>query len=345
MKETPLLSVVMPVYNAAAYVDEAVASVLGQTLSDLEVILVDDGSTDGSGALCDAWPDRDGRVRVIHKSNAGQGAARNDGIRVARGKYVAFVDSDDLLLPETYATAVEMLESSSASLAAFSYIPFVDGTTPPPVDLSAEPRLFDGADAMRRLALAVFSQPYADDELYHLPGSSCMAVYRIDIIRKNDIAFETGRIVSEDILFDFLYFMASDTVIWLDRPYYLYRQTAVSYTRGVRLDRMDKIEEFCRYASDYFKAKGFDATTEVYAHGYYVTNLRVEIKQILGSNKLTLREKYRWFVGEMSRPYMTKVRNYPTANMTSKQLVLHKSLMHKLFVPSLAMAILQNRKS
>lgn len=90
-----LISVIVPVYKAEAYLDECVTSILGQTYRNLELILVDDGSPDNSGAMCDAWARRDTRVRVIHQQNAGPGAARNTGIEAARGTYLAFVDSDD----------------------------------------------------------------------------------------------------------------------------------------------------------------------------------------------------------------------------------------------------------
>lgn len=345
MNDSPLLTVVMPVYNTASYLDEAVDSVLGQTLRDIELILVDDGSTDGSGALCEARARRDPRVRVIHKANGGLGAARNTGMDAARGKYIAFVDSDDLILPETYATAVEMLESSQASQLTFSYQNFADGTTPVPGDLTAAPRIYKGTDEMRRIALAVFSQPYVADVRYHLPGSTCMAVYRMDIIRDNSIAFESERVSSEDFLFSFLYFMASESVIWLDRPYYCYRQTAGSLSRKVRLDRVAMLEDMCRRISEYLDAKGFDSSADVYAHGYYVNNLRVAVKQVLGSKSLSLKQKRQWFAREMSRPYMQKVRDYPCENMTIKQRLLHKAITHKLFMPTLLMAIWQNRKS
>ena len=92
------VSVIMPVYNAAAHLEAAVQSVLRQTLQDLELILVDDGSTDGSAALCDAAAAADRRVRTVHQANAGICAARNRGLELAVGEYVSFCDDDDVFL-------------------------------------------------------------------------------------------------------------------------------------------------------------------------------------------------------------------------------------------------------
>lgn len=102
MKTTIRLSVIVPVYNVEKYLQECVDSILAQDVEDMEVILVDDGSTDGSGKLCDEYAKKDKRVMVIHKDNGGPASARNAGLDLACGKYIAFVDSDDYLLPNTY---------------------------------------------------------------------------------------------------------------------------------------------------------------------------------------------------------------------------------------------------
>ena len=94
----PLISIIIPVYKAEAYLDNCMKSVLNQSYRNLEVILVDDGSPDHSGALCDRYAEEDSRVRVIHKKNGGAADARNCGLDVASGEYVAFVDSDDCMM-------------------------------------------------------------------------------------------------------------------------------------------------------------------------------------------------------------------------------------------------------
>ena len=105
-----LLTVIIPVYKTEQTLDRCVESVLGQEVSDdMEVVLVDDGSPDGCPALCDEWAKRDKRIRVVHQENKGLGAARNAGLDVARGEYVTFVDSDDMLAADTYPNLLKRL--------------------------------------------------------------------------------------------------------------------------------------------------------------------------------------------------------------------------------------------
>ena len=96
--DMPLISVIVPIYNAEAYLSRCVDSILGQTFSDFELILVDDGSTDKSGAICDYYVSKDERVKVIHQHNSGVSAARNAGLEASKSRYVTFVDSDDYIL-------------------------------------------------------------------------------------------------------------------------------------------------------------------------------------------------------------------------------------------------------
>ena len=103
MSQLPLISVVVPVYKVEKYLDQCICSITQQTYRNLEIILVDDGSPDGSGAICDAWTRKDDRIRVIHKENAGAGAARNTALDEVQGELVSMIDSDDYIHPNMYA--------------------------------------------------------------------------------------------------------------------------------------------------------------------------------------------------------------------------------------------------
>lgn len=126
----PLVSVIIPVYKVAAYLDECVASVTAQTYRNLEILLVDDGSPDDCPVMCDAWADRDPRVRVIHKPNGGLSDARNAGIAQATGDYIYFADSDDTVAPNLVEDCLKAMREYDADLVMFKFDTISDSGKP-----------------------------------------------------------------------------------------------------------------------------------------------------------------------------------------------------------------------
>ena len=120
--EKPLLSIIVPVYDVENYLQKCIDSILAQTFTDFELILVDDGSPDNCPALCDASAAKDARIRVLHQKNGGLSAARNAGLDVARGEWIGFVDSDDYIAPEMYETLYKAVQSTGADLALCDYV-------------------------------------------------------------------------------------------------------------------------------------------------------------------------------------------------------------------------------
>lgn len=117
MTESKKISVIVPVYNVGEYLRQCVDSILSQTYSNLEIIAVNDGSTDGSGAILDEYREKDIRLIAIHQENQGVSAARNKGLDVATGDYIAFVDADDYIHPEMYEKLVKALEDNQADIS------------------------------------------------------------------------------------------------------------------------------------------------------------------------------------------------------------------------------------
>lgn len=194
-----IVSVIIPVYNAASLVDRCVKSVLAQSYPDVEVILVNDGSTDHSGVQCDAWTTQDSRVRAIHQANGGVSKARNVGIEASRGGYLMFLDSDDYLEPMAVEVLVRALESKDVQLAVGShYVTRVGreqvilGSTPvvirrcgiKPRDLWFQIRYDEDA-------------PCSKDELSRVWGK----LFRADVIRRNGFRFHEELFWLEDITF------------------------------------------------------------------------------------------------------------------------------------------------
>lgn len=122
MKGNPLISIIIPVYNVEGYVDYCIKSVINQTYKDLEIILIDDGSKDNSGKICDEWNLKDQRIIVIHKKNGGLSDARNTGIEIATGKYITFIDSDDYILPNYIQYLYNLITLYNADISVCQFL-------------------------------------------------------------------------------------------------------------------------------------------------------------------------------------------------------------------------------
>ena len=167
--EKPLLSIIVPVYKVENYLQKCIDSILAQTFTDFELILVEDGSPDGCPALCDAAAAKDARIRVLHQKNGGLSAARNAGLDVARGEWIGFVDSDDYIAPEMYETLYKAVQSTGADLALCDYAE-VDEAGRPAMSADArsglKKRIFAGQELLKRC--------HGYDER-SLRGTSCTA--------------------------------------------------------------------------------------------------------------------------------------------------------------------------
>lgn len=199
MKKTPELSVVVPVYNAEKYLKSCVESILAQTYRDFEIILVDDGSTDGSLKAAQEIAATDNRIRVIAKKNAGVSAARNTGLESASGKYLAFVDSDDTIEPDMYEKMVEGMESRKLTLAICGYRRVYEkrGRVIDTEEVGFRGSVWDSVDSFMRDFGTLYSSI--------LISSVCNKIFLTEIIRREGIKFPCGQNIGEDLLFNLQY--------------------------------------------------------------------------------------------------------------------------------------------
>ncbi|MCM1521590.1 MAG: glycosyltransferase [Muribaculaceae bacterium] len=339
--ESPLLSVIVPVYKTERYLDGCVESLLGQTVKDMEIILIDDGSPDRCPEMCDSWAAREERIRVIHKQNEGLGYARNTGIDHARGKYIAFIDSDDIIEPQTYAVAIEEMERNGADTVRFKCNRFIDNGEHGAETYDKQPVIFDKPEQIRALALCIFDIPTPDMDTYDLGGSACMALYRLDIIRENNLRFENERqYLSEDYLFNLDYYTKASKVVWLPRTYYHYRITVGSLTYGANLRVMERVEIYSRHLEEMLSERGFEAEARQYAAGFYMRALRVNLKFVFMAPNLTLAEKHRWFSERTADPYFREIcAEYPWRGLPLKQRILFKTMYGRHFYSSYGLIV------
>lgn len=168
MEQIPMISVIVPVYNVEQYLNRCVDSLLNQTHHNLEIILIDDGSKDNSGMLCDAYARSDSRVKAVHKPNGGLSSARNAGIDIAQGEYLAFVDSDDWVEPQTYEWMLTLVHKYDVRLVCAGRYD-VDGDTGEKKRGLCPPReeVITGEELVRRIFRWDNIDSAACDKLYH----------------------------------------------------------------------------------------------------------------------------------------------------------------------------------
>lgn len=201
----PEISVVVPVYKVEPYLHQCVDSVLAQTFSDFELILVNDGSPDNCGAICDGYAARDGRIHVIHQENAGQGKARNVGMDGAAGKYLIFLDSDDYWLPTTLETLYAEAERNQTQALLFGAVPFWDGMEEPKKHPAYRHTVQNGAVRSGPESLKTARDA---GEYYVMP---CLRLYLLQYLWETGLRFDEG-VIHEDITFSFLAVLLADRV-------------------------------------------------------------------------------------------------------------------------------------
>lgn len=206
--ELPLISVVVPVYNTGEYLKRTITALTNQTYKNIEIILIDDGSTDSSGKICDSFAEKDSRVKVIHQENRGVSAARNAGIDFANGEYIGFCDSDDLPDNDLYETLYRLAKENDADVSMVKYaILFVDGTV-----------LSEQTDK-----LTIY-----DDNISMLKNLLCqendLGIYTklVDAKLCKSIKFDAPRKINEDKFFIFELFSKARKACYLDTCKYKY---------------------------------------------------------------------------------------------------------------------------
>lgn len=236
-----LVSVIVPIYRVEKYMRRCIDSILVQTYKDLEVILIDDGSPDDCGKICDEYAKKDARIKVIHKENGGLSSARNVGLDVATGEYISFVDGDDFISPIMIQTMVEKLEENSAELCicGFQYTD-EDGNF---LQKSTKAIIQDG----------VMSREIAISKLNGYYVIACNKLYKKQLF--SHLRFKEGKIHEDEFIMHYI-FDRCKTIVTLSERFYFYVQQPRSIMNSAfsvkRLDGAWALYD--RYL--FFKSKG-----------------------------------------------------------------------------------------
>ncbi len=237
-----LVSVIVPVYNAAQFLDECIESILNQTHSDIELLLVDDGSEDNSSEICLNYQESDSRVKYINQGHNGVSTARNIGLEHSKGKYICFIDSDDYIETDYIEVLYNKIEKEQTGIVYCNY-KLMHGDK----ELKKKARLSNGNYTFDQVADILIDDGTITGILF---GSVCFAIYNSEIIKKNNLGFVPGLKRNEDGLFNLCYLQKAGSFSVIDYDGYLYRKWKTKKKTNMEWDyELDKatheIKEHC----------------------------------------------------------------------------------------------------
>ena len=238
----PLVSIIIPVYNVKDYLEECLESVANQTYGNTEVLLIDDGSTDGSGAICEKFAAGRSNFQVKHFENSGLSASRNRGLKLASGEFVIFLDSDDWIDEDTCEIAVKAAVEHGVDVVIWSYVREYDNHSLKRKVLPDEPALYKD-EKFHELYLQVIGprgEQTGHPENLDSLSSSCNKLYKKAIAES--VSFVDTKIIgTEDLLFNILYFQKAKSAFYIDRYFLHYRKVSrKSLTKTFRDDFLSK---------------------------------------------------------------------------------------------------------
>lgn len=240
MISTPKVSIIIPVYKVEKYIDRCIQSVINQTLKEIEIILIDDGSPDRCPRICDAYAIKDKRIKVIHKNNEGLGFARNSGIKIATGDYIAFVDSDDYIEPNMYSDLIEIASKFTLDTVFCGY--FRENNNHSTQISEVEKITFFNNEEITNVFLAnMIATDIRIKKERQYAMSVWRGIYSKRIIDKYHILFPSEReYISEDIIFHIDYLSHSRHIAISPNSFYHYILNETSLTQLKRNDRFEK---------------------------------------------------------------------------------------------------------
>lgn len=324
-----MISIIIPVYNVEKYLEQCVDSLLNQTYSNTEIILVDDGSTDGSGAICDKYKELDARVVVIHKENAGPGYARNTGLEVAQGDYVVFADSDDYADEQMIEELFKTRQKHKADTCIGGYIKVKDNGEVF-LENSYLEQVYQNEECVQLLlARMIGSIPERSDAIRQQVWN---VLYSMDIIRRNDIKFPSEReYYSEDLMFDFRYFQHSSCVVLSPTMYYRYRENPDSFTLKYNPDKFNASKKVYRALLIQISEMNFLDQTVLRVQRSFLVAIRACVHQENTTiSKLNYKTAKRNLMNICSDKDLQELMyNYPIKRMELKQRVFCELLKYK----------------
>ncbi|MBR7160655.1 MAG: glycosyltransferase family 2 protein [Clostridia bacterium] len=294
-----LISIIVPVYNVAPYLDRCIQSIVAQTHQDIEILLIDDGSTDDSGAICDKYAKQDNRIVVVHKQNGGVSSARNLGMDIAKGEYIGFIDSDDYIEPNMYERLHGSIIRENADLAVCGF---------KQVRVNGDTRVNDATSDMDWSKENIIKNYFTQGIIKELMYAPVNKLYKKSML--DDLRYCTQYRMGEDILFLFKVIDKMNKMVYVEGSYYHYimreNSAMTSKFSAKRLEYVYAIRDIETICVDKYPYAIDSAKIWVYRHvlntlrQLIVSNMLDSHKDFYTENKTYLKQNKKYHFGKLS---------------------------------------------
>ncbi len=331
-----IVSVIVPVYNTASYLEECIQSLICQTYKHLQIILIDDGSTDNSSELCDKLAQENGNIKVIHKENQGLGMARNSGLEVALGEFVCFLDSDDTLELDTVEECVKQLTHKHADACYYGRkTQGQDGVYRANLDIPTQ-LVFEGRQICQEYIKTYFGRLPSEVQNNYIQQSACCAMYRRNIIEENQLRFVSERqYLSEDTFFNLDFCEKSSRILIIPKNFYNYRYNAGSLTKKHNPNKLNQLNGFVELLEEYSARFTMLSSIEKRVYFTFYIYLRhifeTEMKMRSDIGNLTTLRRIREIYS--NKNIMDRIKYIPTQLLDKKRKAIVFCMQHKLVLP------------
>lgn len=280
----PAVSIIVPVYNVEKYLAECLDSLLAQTMQDFEIICVNDGSKDGSAEILKQYEAKDSRISVITQKNQGVSAARNAAVKKAKGEYLYFMDSDDVIKPETLEILWDHIQETRADIIVFGLYDLIRTKRDPWFEKVSSPR-------------EAWFSPFDPWALFYEPGATPYAardIFRREMIVSNDITFNTELKVGEDLLYQFVAFPTAQRILFIPDKLYGYRRLRKASATRQHADDLLKLVlqhiDVSRFIHEEWDKRGFIGKYGLHLYCWMLTFNFERIKKLdQAQRKITAR--------------------------------------------------------
>lgn len=325
-----LISVIVPIYNVEKYLMRCVGSIQKQSYKNLEIILVDDGSPDACPQICDELMTTDSRIKVIHKENAGQGLARNDGLDIATGEYVTFIDSDDWIEQTHIENLYRAIVKEQADIAIGNHIWVSVAGEQSVKMLSLKEQLYEADSIVNDIMLPLIGADITNHSDVQVNSSVSMSLYRMDLIKKHGIRFISERYaVAEDFFFNLDFLYHSKKAIFVKESGYFYCQNLESTCEKYNPKRFERTLNYYTTICEKVEQYGLKNRVAYRIERSFLMKLRVAIRHIVMSN-LNLKDKLQRMREILENDIVNKVLNtYPIETYVPAMRLLAKKMRSK----------------